>query len=225
MKHSSPLFLAIDTANSFTSIALGTYETLLGSAHDDTPSRQAERLIPMIDDLLRVHALTYKDISGIIIHTGPGSFTGIRIGLAAAKGYKIALGCPIYGITGYEAYAYKLFQLSPSNTLPMIILHDANREELVIAQASCTGELMGDPWLLNLIDVETMLLQTSPSRLIGSGIAKLSEASRLRHHIIDEAYPNACDILPVGIAAHHSGRKAGAEPFYIRPPDAKAKLI
>ena len=83
--------LAIDTAAPRLQLAL-----LIGDRTDtlveDMAQGQAERLIPAIDELLARNAVTYADLRRIAVTTGPGSFTGLRIGLSAARGFGLALG-------------------------------------------------------------------------------------------------------------------------------------
>ena len=87
------ILLAIDTAGPRLQLALlrdDSVDTLV----EDMPKGQAERIFPAIDELLARNAITYADLTRIAVTTGPGSFTGLRIGLSAARGLGLALGYP-----------------------------------------------------------------------------------------------------------------------------------
>jgi len=99
------LLLAIETTVGPFSLALFKDGKLIATYHQQQPHCQAEQLIPSISDILTAHGYEYSDIGAIAASIGPGSFTGIRIGLAAAQGISIALGCPIIGISTLEAIA------------------------------------------------------------------------------------------------------------------------
>jgi len=78
---------------------------------------QAERLMPMLEELLSAHNATWADLSAIGVGVGPGNFTGIRISVAAARGLSLALGIPAYGVDSFAAIA--LGQPGPClSTLP-----------------------------------------------------------------------------------------------------------
>ena len=101
-KHTRTI-LAIETAIAGGSISLtkGSY-LLAGTAGGDSVSR-AEDLLPRIDELLRASNIQRSDLASIAVSTGPGSFTGLRIGLATAMGLSMALGIPCSGVPLFDA--------------------------------------------------------------------------------------------------------------------------
>src|SRR5687768_8070017 len=91
------ILLAIDTAGPRLQLALlrdGAVDTLV----EDMPKGQAERIFPAIDEILARNGTAYADLGRIAVTTGPGSFTGLRIGLAAARGLGLTLEIPVIGI-------------------------------------------------------------------------------------------------------------------------------
>lgn len=99
--------LAFETAFGKFSIAIFRDGKLLENFACEKENEQAELLIPSIEDLLKRNKLKYSDITSIAVGTGPGSFTGVRIGLAAAKGIALATKAKLIGVSSLEASAYK----------------------------------------------------------------------------------------------------------------------
>ena len=94
-----PWLLAIDTATSEIVVALGEADgAWLDGSNETAFHRHAERLLPAIEALAERHGLDRDDLAGIVVGTGPGAFTGLRVGLATAKTLAHELGCPIVGI-------------------------------------------------------------------------------------------------------------------------------
>ena len=99
--------LSIETCFGKFSIALFVNGELVGHFANTEAVKQAEELVPAIETLLKTHNTTYKDLTHLAVCIGPGSFTGLRIGLATAKGLELALGIPLIGVTSLEAALYK----------------------------------------------------------------------------------------------------------------------
>ncbi len=98
------VILAIDSATTRVVVAVGTTAgTVLDASDWPAGYRHGETLLPAIDDLLRRVAVGRAGLSAIVVGTGPGAFTGLRVGIATAKGLAHAIGCPIVGISTAEA--------------------------------------------------------------------------------------------------------------------------
>src|SRR5215218_6268475 len=111
------LTLAFDTATSVTTVALVGDTGVLGE-RVSTPGR----LLADADELLREHGAAPSELARVVVGTGPGSFTGIRIGLAAARGLSFSLGIPVGGVSTLDALA-----AGAPGCLPVI---DAKRREV-----------------------------------------------------------------------------------------------
>jgi tRNA threonylcarbamoyladenosine biosynthesis protein TsaB len=99
-----PVLLAIDTATTRIVVALGRPDgTLVGEATWPAGYRHGETLLPAIEQLLADHRVPRGRLAGVLVGTGPGAFTGLRVGLATAKGIAHGLGLPIVGISTAEA--------------------------------------------------------------------------------------------------------------------------
>ncbi len=98
--------LALETSTLVSSVALGTVDTLLGEITLQTKKTHSELLMPHIDKLLRMAGIKKTELKAVAVSIGPGSFTGLRIGLATAKTLAYALQIPIVGVPSLAALAY-----------------------------------------------------------------------------------------------------------------------
>ncbi|WP_146345943.1 tRNA (adenosine(37)-N6)-threonylcarbamoyltransferase complex dimerization subunit type 1 TsaB [Falsiphaeobacter marinintestinus] len=101
----TPLILAFDTSAAYCAAALMLGDQLLETRAEDMTRGQAERLMPLMEELLQDHAKTWSDLDAIGVGVGPGNFTGIRIAVSAARGLALGLGAPAYGVSGFDARA------------------------------------------------------------------------------------------------------------------------
>ena len=102
------LTLGFDTSAAHCAAALLSGDRLIGLRHEDMATGQAERLMPLIEEMLAESGISWKDLSLIGVGTGPGNFTGIRIAVAAARGLSLSLSIPAIGIGATEALAFGL---------------------------------------------------------------------------------------------------------------------
>ena len=100
---SDPTILTFDTSAAHCAAALLVGDRIVASAAEDMVKGQAERLMPMLLEVLAEASLDWPDIDAIGVGVGPGNFTGIRIAVSAARGLALARGVPAYGIPGMEA--------------------------------------------------------------------------------------------------------------------------
>ncbi|EYD76453.1 Inactive similar to metal-dependent protease, putative molecular chaperone [Rubellimicrobium mesophilum DSM 19309] len=101
-----PLLLAFDTSAAHCAAALLSGDRVLASRGEDMGTGQAERLMPMLEEVLRDGGATWRDLSALGVGTGPGNFTGVRISVAAARGLALGLKVPAIGVTAFEALAW-----------------------------------------------------------------------------------------------------------------------
>lgn len=102
------LSLGFDTSAAHCAAALLDGNRVLAQCHEDMARGQAERLFPLLQDLLDKAGCDWRDLAVIGVGTGPGNFTGIRIGVAAARGLALSLGIPAIGVSATEAGALDL---------------------------------------------------------------------------------------------------------------------
>jgi len=119
-------FFAIDTATNSGGVALSRNSEVIGVAMCKTPMSYSERLIDYTDFLLTQLSVSMDEIDCFVVANGPGSFTGLRIGIAAAKGFCMALEKPAIGLSTLEALAWRFRHVS-TRIAPMI---DARRQQV-----------------------------------------------------------------------------------------------
>ncbi len=99
------LLLAFETSAKAASVALFQEEKLLAESYQNTAATHSQTLMVMAEDMLRQCGLTARDVQAVAVAAGPGSFTGVRIGVAAAKGFAWGGELPCYGVSTVEAMA------------------------------------------------------------------------------------------------------------------------
>src|SRR5436853_4554634 len=166
------LILAIDTSHKNGSVCLArgdatTFE-LVGSAEVDGGMFSAQ-LVPVIAKLLAQHQLNKNDLQGIAAAVGPGSFTGLRIGLAAVKAFAEVLHIPVAGVSTLEAIAFS------TNEKNVIAVLDAVRGEFYVGDYSA-GERKNER--LCSVDELTSLLNASDSAVIASPYVATQEIAK-----------------------------------------------
>jgi len=109
---SDPLILAFDTSAAHCAAALLSGDRIVISTAEEMTRGQAERLMPLLQELLAEAGFTWQDLSALGVGVGPGNFTGIRIAVSAARGLALGLDVPAVGVSGCEARAY----LAPVDT-------------------------------------------------------------------------------------------------------------
>jgi tRNA threonylcarbamoyladenosine biosynthesis protein TsaB len=123
--------LAFDTSAAHCAAAL-LWDGGLILRHEPMEKGQAERLVPLLEEVLAEGGLVWSDLKAIAVGTGPGNFTGVRIAVAAARGLALGLGIPAVGVTRLEAVAYGLPR-------PLTVVEDARRGEVYVQAFTDTG--------------------------------------------------------------------------------------
>ncbi len=123
------MYLAIDTSSDNAGLAVTRDKQILAEITWHCGRNHTVELLPHLESLLRQSSLNIKDMKGIIVARGPGSFNGLRVGLGTAKGLAFGLGVPIAGIRTLEAAAYQHAECG----LPVCAVFDAGRGEIAYA--------------------------------------------------------------------------------------------
>ncbi|MEP4247594.1 tRNA (adenosine(37)-N6)-threonylcarbamoyltransferase complex dimerization subunit type 1 TsaB [Tateyamaria sp.] len=100
-----PLILGFDTSGPYCAAALVRRGDVIACVAEDMTRGQAERLMSLLEETLTSQGVTWSDLDALAVGTGPGNFTGIRIGVSAARGVALGLAIPAYGVTGFQSHA------------------------------------------------------------------------------------------------------------------------
>ena len=100
---SEPTILAFDTSAAHCAAALLSGGRIVAARHEEMTRGQAERLMPLLEEMLTREGMVWQELDAIGVGTGPGNFTGIRISVSAARGLALGLGIPAIGVSGFEA--------------------------------------------------------------------------------------------------------------------------
>jgi tRNA threonylcarbamoyladenosine biosynthesis protein TsaB len=215
------LVLAIDTALEACSAAIfDSEENAIVAGESRAMARgHAEALLPLLDGVMTQARLDFFSIDRIAVTVGPGSFTGLRVGIAAARGIALAARKPVVGITTLAALAAPSIKADPNR--PVAATIDGRHRHVYFELYGAGGHVLLPP---RIIPVEEAVhaAASASARLVGSGARMMVELWP------DPAYPpsiderRAPDIAWVArLGAKAQQRDAPPKPLYLRPPDAR----
>jgi tRNA threonylcarbamoyladenosine biosynthesis protein TsaB len=170
------------------------------------------RLAPMVDAALKAAGVAPRDLTRVAVVTGPGSFTGARVGVAFARGLALALKIEAVGVSALDALAK-----TAGGSGLLVAVHDARRGELVW-RAYRDGVAVSEPERADVAEAAAAIdavRGTETARLAGSGAALIAGEGRVDLKVQRFALAAVADL---GSAADPV--RAPAAPFYQRPPDA-----
>lgn len=202
-----PLVLGFDTAAAQCAAALVSGARVLAAMREATAAGQAERLFPLIEAVLAAGGAGWRDLAALGVGTGPGNFTGVRIGVAAARGLALALGIPAVGVTRFAV-------LAEGQGRPLLAAVDAGAGRLGVQLFAAA------PAPPMLTDLDRLAAGDWPPGLAVIGHRAAEIAARLGATCRgDPGAPDAAAIarLAAGRLGDPGPRPA---PSYLRPPDA-----
>jgi tRNA threonylcarbamoyladenosine biosynthesis protein TsaB len=136
--------LALESATESCSVALLRSDGSVFEQTEVKPMIHAQKLFDFVEDCLAQASLSFKDLNAVAVSAGPGSYTGLRIGVSAAKGYCYGLDIPLIGINTLKALALQMQTKAPSSAnvvlIPMIDRFDAALNEIESTQATIFAE-------------------------------------------------------------------------------------
>jgi tRNA threonylcarbamoyladenosine biosynthesis protein TsaB len=211
--------LAIDTA--LEACAAGIIEMpdrVLAEESAAMTRGHAEALMPLLARVMDRAALGFPDLDRIAVTVGPGSFTGLRVGIAAARGIALAAGKPAVGVSTLAAFAAPY--LAPDMTRPVVAAVDARHDHVYVEVFGPGGRILVTPRLVPIADA--VRAASGASVIVGSGAAVMGrgwrEGSPLPA-IETQASPPIASVARLGAAA--DAARALPKPLYLRRPDAR----
>ena len=226
------LILGVTTATQQVGCAIGGHEGVLASAHSARGKRHAETLVPSIDFVRTQARIELSEVSVVAVDIGPGLFTGLRVGIAAAKAMAHALRVPMIGISSLDLLAWPVRH----TTREIVAVVDARRGEVFHARYRPTPggvQRIAGPEVSSPAELRAEL-QASDTEylLVGDGALRHEEQweDMVRVEVAEQylAHPNAASLVQL---AHARAIREDfvqpwqLEPLYLRPPDAEINWV
>jgi tRNA threonylcarbamoyl adenosine modification protein YeaZ len=214
--------LAIDTALEACSAAVLDTERGAILAGEQLPMARghAEALMPLIARVLDRAKTDFSEIDRIAVTTGPGSFTGLRVGISAARGIALASAKPAVGLSTLAAYAAPY--IAADDTLPVVAAIDARHGHVYLQVFGPGGRTLVAPRITSIREAVRMASAGAP-RVVGTGAKLLAAAwpagERAPTSVDERRAPDVDWVARLGAAAAESATPP--KPLYLRAPDAQ----
>ncbi len=226
----TPLLLALETSGTIGSVALVTPARCVAELAVEASQSHAQQLLPAIDRLLREAQIDWPQLDGIAVSLGPGSFTGLRIGLATAKGLSFAAGKPLLGIPSLDALASQ----GKGQGMPICALVDARKKEVYAAfyHEGNDGAMERQSDYLALTPAALAERISEPTLLLGSGaelyrdllVEQLGDRARFADPTRFFARASSVGQLAIAKFRNQEFLPSDAGPLYVRVSDAELQL-
>ena len=165
--------LSIETSTSICSVAIHAQGDLLALAEIKEPGAHAEKLLLLVDEVFKKAGLNFTDLDAVAVSQGPGSYTGLRIGVSTAKGIAYALDIPLMGINTLQAMAASQ-QVSPGDYVVAVL--DARRNEVYTQSFGDSGQELSPIEAVVLEEgVFGSILEKGRVYFVGDGVEKVKE--------------------------------------------------
>ncbi|GAB4143336.1 MAG: tRNA (adenosine(37)-N6)-threonylcarbamoyltransferase complex dimerization subunit type 1 TsaB [Sphingomonadales bacterium] len=215
--------MAIDTAMTRCAVAVADGPRIVAHIAEDMARGHAEALLPMVAMACEAAGLDLNAIERLAVTTGPGSFTGVRVGVAAARGIALATGCGLVPMTCLEAVAAGYY--AGGGGLACTVLQDARRGEVYAQRFAPPGSAGQRPRALNQASVMTIadaarLLAGEDGAILGTGIDQCGSGLDPARQPAHDPLPD-CRVLALLAQTGQAVSGDAVHPFYLRAPDAK----
>ncbi len=213
------IVLAVDTAHAACSACVydAGSERVLAQLSEPMQQGHAERLPAMVDEAVEKAGISLSGIDRLAACSGPGTFTGVRIGLAFIRGLALVLDAPALGITTFQALAMQASETGAPGDI--WVVQDARRSEVYVQGFNASGSPICEAAVKG-IEAAQAKLGGADGTVIGSGAGLLEWPA---DRVLSLASP-APDISVIArLAAGVDPSAAPPSPFYLRAPDAKAQ--
>lgn len=217
--------IAFDTTAASCSVALMKDDKLLDSFVEEMDFGQAEVLIPAIRDLLAKHNLEVRDLGLMVVCVGPGSFTGVRSSISAARAFGLA--CPqmvVGGVSSFDAYAYAL-SWNPEEIAPVnAVIIETKREDFYYQLFDEHLNKISDPSAAVRDDI-IAALRDKKVTFVGDGVERFlaSPTGLSIHTIVMKPHLDVEDLARCGLRKFNRKTTDYPKPLYLRAPDVCVK--
>ena len=204
--------LAVETALGACSVAVLDGEKILAHRLEEMARGHAEALAPMVEETMRAAGVAFAALDRLAVTTGPGTFTGQRVGLAFMRGLRVALKKPLIGITTLEAMA------AATEVNRAAAIHDAKRDEAYLLLWENQAMVFA-PAVMPFVDAVARIKSFGPCALAGTGAMAAATALGDGFTVTNIRQPDALWVARLAMARPvPDGPPA---PLYLRAPDAK----
>lgn len=213
-------WLLIETSGRGGFVALAVGGTVVGTRVLDPGRRQNRDLAPFAGELLAAAGLTPKSLRGVMVGVGPGSYTGLRVGLISAKVLAYAVGCELIAVPTFAAVA----ELAPPELTTVDVISDGLQGLVYCQRYGRAGGVMAATTALSILTL-TEWVETGPTAVSGPGVALADaalEANVLRV-AVELRMPTAASLFAAGRRVAPVSREElfALEPLYLRPSSAE----
>ena len=221
------LVLALETSSKFGSVALIRDGNVLEFQEYDEANAHAERLLPLVESVLRAANCSRHELSRVAVGTGPGNFTGLRVGLSLAYGMGIGLAIPVVGVGSLKAIA-SAAQDGAIETI--MVLRDARKEEFFAAvfdgslnpllEPHLVKRLSAQEWVRTVLDLHVK--SGTPWTVLGDGLGALDQDELVSAgaRLLENAAWMRPDARHIGLLGEGCEVSEWPLPEYIREVDA-----
>lgn len=220
----SAFSLAVDTTSRDLCVAIACGTEIIYSRKDDSGLQQSQRLFPLIEEGLQAAKISFETIENFLVVTGPGSFTGLRAGIASVQGLARSVGKKEFGINTFDALVYA----AKITNQPVAIILNASRGDVYFGVRTVTED---DRISLNLPD-SILRLEDLPLKIkelnIRFGVSTMQGIElnlALEFSLVDASTINLAEVVAgkaVSISAQ--SQYENALPYYLRLSDAEVNL-
>jgi tRNA threonylcarbamoyladenosine biosynthesis protein TsaB len=215
-----PRLLILETSQRSGTVALSHGEVIVGERSFDESRRHARDLAPAIHEILTRHHWRARDLDGVIVSRGPGSYTGLRVGLMSAKTLAYATGCVLLAIDTFAA----IYQPISGDYPSVDVIADAQQDNIYVQRFGI------DPAPLTIVPLAEWLESALARRTSVTGPGLETFAARLPAELtmLPRAtwLPLPVSLLKIGMARFRNGERDdpfAVEPLYLRPSSAEQK--
>lgn len=223
---SQPRFLILETSGRIGQVALAEDDRVLACKRLDEARRHARDLAPAVRELFAQQSWKPKDVSAVLVSHGPGSYTGLRVGIMSAKTFAYATGCALLAIDTFSAIALQ----APKEAMLIDVVEDAQQDKVYVQRfvRSTRNEDLHPVTELTIQQFDEVKSRlTSDVWITGPGL-RGREAQLANHHFVNSQdwQPRAETLLKIGFDRFSRGERDdlwAVEPLYLRPSAAEEK--
>jgi tRNA threonylcarbamoyladenosine biosynthesis protein TsaB len=220
-----PRLLILETSGRIGQVALAEGPVLRGVRRLDEARRHARDLAPSVVELLAAAQWQPRDLNGVVVSRGPGSYTGLRVALMSARAFAYATGCALLAVDTFTALA----EQAPATATVLDVLADAQQEKIYVQRfvrpSAEAGWLPGSPLTIRPLG-EWLADLPAPVLVTGPGLHRYRQRLPERVAVVDPDHwdPHPESLLRLGLRRYQAGERDDVwalEPLYLRPSSAE----